>query len=69
MVTDEQRTAPPVRDKPPCAFCPPEEKYLACHDTCEKFAKWKTNVELVRENRRKYYESLPKNIYKFVEGK
>lgn len=69
MVTDEQRTIPTVREKSPCAFCPPEEKYTACHDTCKKFAEWKEKVKTVKENRKKYYESLPKNIFKFVEGK
>lgn len=69
MVTDEQRTIPTIREKPPCAFCPPEEKYRACHDTCKRFAEWRAKVDLVNENRRKYYQSLPKNIYAFVEGK
>lgn len=69
MVTDAQRTPQTVREKPPCAFCPPEEKYTACHDTCKRFAEWKARVELVKKNRKEYYESLPKNIYAFVEGK
>jgi hypothetical protein len=63
MVTDEQKTIPTIREVSPCAFCPPEEKYLACHDTCKKFAEWKNKVDAVKKKKREYYKSLPKYMF------
>ena len=43
-----------VRGKSPCASCPDDEKYTACHDSCKRFQEWKAKVEAVKEAKRAY---------------
>lgn len=43
-----------VRDKSPCASCPDDEKYRACHDSCKRFREWKAKVEAVKEAKMAY---------------
>jgi hypothetical protein len=57
MAKDEQRLRSGIREKSPCAYCPDDEKYTACHDTCKKFEKWRAKLEAVNEAR-KAYEKL-----------
>ncbi len=44
----------PIRDDSPCRFCEKPERNNVCHDTCEKHAKWKAEVEKVNNCRREY---------------
>lgn len=53
----------PIRDKIPCGNCP--ERFTACSDRCPKDARgefgykaWKSEVERVNGNRRKYEQQL-----------
>lgn len=36
----------------PCKGC--EERFPACHDSCEKYQAWKKDREEAKEKRRKY---------------
>lgn len=54
MVTDEQRLNWGIREKSPCAYCPDDEKYTACHDTCPKFKEWSEKRKAVNEVRKQY---------------
>ena len=54
MVKNEQRINNGMRDKAPCACCPADEKYTACHDTCKKFKEWRAKLEAVKEARENY---------------
>ena len=42
----------PVRDKPPCKGC--TERHEACWGKCEKYKAWKSNLENVNAERKKY---------------
>ena len=42
----------PIRDKPPCKGC--TGRFIACHDKCEKYKEWKSNLEKVNAERKKY---------------
>lgn len=55
MVKKGQRINIGIRDKSPCAYCPADEKYTACHDTCKKYKEWRAKLEAVKEARAAYY--------------
>ena len=42
----------PIRDIPPCKDC--TDRYPGCHDKCSGYADWKSKLENVNEERRKY---------------
>ena len=42
----------PIRDISPCKDC--HDRYLGCHDKCHGYADWKSKLEKVNEERRKY---------------
>lgn len=48
-----QKISGPTRDESPCKTCT-DERYTACHDTCEKIKPWLAEVERVNKNRREY---------------
>ena len=52
----KMRLDSPIRDKPPCKDC--EDRFTACHDKCEKYKAWKSQLDEVNK-RRKEYESKP----------
>lgn len=41
-----------TRDTAPCKGC--TERYLTCHDKCEKYKAWKAEVFRVEQNRTEY---------------
>ncbi len=43
-----------IRYKPPCKDC--YVRHTACHDECRGYAEWKTKLEKVKEERRKYIQ-------------
>lgn len=49
---------PSAREKPPCYHC--KDRCIGCHDYCEKYKAWKSEVDRVNDNRRKYVYA-PKN--------
>ena len=46
----------------PCMVC--EDRYTACHDTCEKYAGWKEYTGKAKEERRKYAAIVHEDIEK-----
>lgn len=42
----------PIRDIPPCKDC--SDRYPGCHDKCRGYAEWKSNLEKVNDERKKY---------------
>lgn len=42
----------PIRDKPPCKDC--QDRHPGCHDKCPGYAEWKSKLEKVNEERKKY---------------
>lgn len=54
MIKKEQRLNNGLRDRSPCADCPSDEKYTACHDTCKKFKEWRAKLEAVKAAREEY---------------
>ena len=42
----------PIRDTPPCKDC--HDRYPGCHGKCSNYADWKSKLEKVNEERRKY---------------
>lgn len=61
-----------VRKEAPCKSCPPEEKYSACHDTCEKFRNWKVDTEqskaALKTYEERYYKSPRRYLERFKKG-
>lgn len=41
-----------AREEPPCYHC--EDRAIGCHGSCEKYKAWKSEVDRVNDNRRKY---------------
>ena len=50
------RPDPVTREMPPCKGC--SDRYTACHDKCEKYKAWKSQLDEVNK-RRKEYEAKP----------
>ena len=46
----------PIRDIPPCKDC--QDRYILCHDKCKRYADWKSEIERVKEEKRKYNKML-----------
>ena len=46
------RPDPNTREIPPCKDC--KERYIACHDSCDRYKEWKQRLEKVNEERKKY---------------
>lgn len=42
----------PIRDTPPCKDC--NDRNPGCHGKCQRYADWKSKLEKVNEERRKY---------------
>lgn len=43
---------PIIREKPPCKDC--SDRYPGCHGKCPGYAEWRTYLENINEERRKY---------------
>ena len=41
-----------IRDTPPCKDC--QDRHPGCHDKCHRYAEWKSKLEKVNDERRKY---------------
>lgn len=52
MVTDEQRIVGEVRGSPPCRNC--EERHTACHDKCDRYHAWKSEMHKIKEVKNAY---------------
>ena len=48
----------PIRDENPCHKCQKPMRHTGCHDTCEKRAAWKAEVDRINGNRREYERQL-----------
>lgn len=50
------------RTKAPCRYCPKSEKYLGCHDSCEKFIEFQKaheeEVARIRKNKYEHYQTF-----------
>lgn len=42
----------PIRENPPCKGC--ADRYIACHDKCEKYKEWKNLVNSANRARKEY---------------
>ena len=42
----------PIRETPPCKDC--QDRHPGCHDKCNGYADWKSKLEKVNDERRKY---------------
>lgn len=60
MITDNQRITGAVRGVPPCKDC--TERFLACHDHCQRYKVWKAEIQRVNKAREEYAR---KNAKKF----
>ena len=71
MGNDNKRINNGTRDVSPCAFCKPEDKYTACHDTCEKYKKWRANLDAIKKKRPEYHKLMNQvdHTWKGVNGK
>lgn len=48
----EMRLDGPIRDISPCKDCP--DRHPGCHDKCPGYAEWKSKLEKVNSERKKY---------------
>ena len=61
-----------MKPQAPCKGCKPPERYLGCHDRCQKFQEfrkelkiWQDNIDKIRSDKAYFDDKASKNVGKY----